>query len=395
MKKIGQRLRANRRKTLIGAAALLVVSFLLLYRLGTLVGGLSLSEVAAAREAVGWHGIYNQPFYLPLKALRSIVFFAFSDHGALLTRLPNAFFGLVAIASFAWLVKLWHGTRTAVLASCLFATSAWVLHVSRLASFDVMYLCAVPLLLVTHLKLQKASDSAVVFYGSLVVWGLLLYIPGMIWLLLINVIASRKSIAAGWRHFNRWWQRLAYLLIGIGWLPLLTNYIRNISELKVWLGLSVPLDGPLLMLKQFAGVFVHLFVRGPQNPELWLGRAPLLDVFTLAVCLVGIYFYARHVRLARSRLLATFFLVGAVLIALGGTVSLSLLVPIVYLLAATGIAYLLREWLQTFPRNPLARGLGVSLVVIAVALSCTYNLRAYFVAWPHNSATQIIFRYYP
>jgi hypothetical protein len=394
MKKVRQHLAANRRLAVLLVGALAAVGFLLLYRLGSLVGGLSLGELAAASAPVGWHGIYHQPLYLPLEAVRSVVFFLFADHGQTLTRLPNVFFGLVAIASFAWLVRLWHGTRTAVLASCLFATSAWVLHVSRLASFDVLYLCAVPLLLVTYVKLQRDNSKAMVFYGSLLIWGLLLYVPGLVWLLLLNVYASRKAIAAGWRHFSRWWQRLLYLLIGIAWLPLLTNHLRQTAELKLWLGLPLQLDGPLLLLKHFVAVFWHLFVRGPLYPELWLGQAPMFDIFALVACVIGIYFYARHLQVTRSRLLAGFFLIGALLVALGGPVGLSLLVPLVYLLAATGIAYLMREWLQTFPVNPLARGLGISLIVIAVALSCTYNLRAYFVAWPHNRVTETVFRYH-
>jgi hypothetical protein len=344
---------------------------------------------------VGWHGIFRQPLYLPLELARSAVFWAFPDHGQTLTRLPNTLFGLLAIGSFIWLVRLWHGRRTALFAGLLFATAAWTLHVSRLASFDVLYLCAIPLLLVTYVKLQRDSAKAYVFYGSLLVWGVLLYIPGMVWLLLANLYASRKGVAAGWRHFSRWWQRLLYLLIGIIWLPLLMYRLRDIAELKLWMGLPAHLEPPLVLLKQFAAVFVHLFVRGPEYPVLWLGQAPVLDVFALVACIVGIYFYGRHLSSGRARLLAVFFLVGAVLIALGGAVGLSLLVPMLYLLAATGIAYLLREWLQTFPRNPLARGLGIGLISLAVVLSCMYNLRSYFVAWPHNTVTRTVFRYHP
>jgi hypothetical protein len=393
MKKTRQKTNLGRRQVLILTAAFAAVSILLLYRLGSLVGGLSLNEFLAVSSPVGWHGIYHQPLYLPLEAVRSVVFFLFRDHGQTLTRLPNTLFGLLAIFSFIWVVRMWHGVRTAICAGALFATSAWVLHVSRLASFDVLYLWALPTLLVTYVKMQRDSTKAWVFYGSLLIWGILLYIPGLVWLLLVNLYASRKAIAKGWRHFNRWWQRLIYLLIGIAWLPLLTYRLRHLAELKLWLGLPAQLDPPITLLKHFVSVFAHLFVRGPQYPELWLGRAPILDIFTLATCLIGLYFYARHLKASRSRLLGSFFLIGAVLVALGGPVGLSLLVPLLYIFAATGIAYLSREWLQTFPLNPLARTLGISLIILAVALVCTYNLRAYFVAWPHNSVTKAIFIY--
>jgi hypothetical protein len=228
----------------------------------------------------------------------------------------------------------------------------------------------------------------------MLLWGLLVYIPGVIWLVLPAIYLQRGAIADGWRHFKRWWQRLAYLLTGIVWLPLLIITLSRPGNLVTWLGLPADLAAPLTLVKNFVGVFVHLFVRGPEYPALWVGRAPILDIFTLAACLVGIYFYATHRQAARSRLLALFFGLGVILVALGGPVGLSLLVPLLYLVAATGIAYLVREWLQVFPVNPLARKLGLGLVSLAIALACLYNLRAYFVAWPHNKVTETVFRYH-
>jgi hypothetical protein len=331
--------------------------------------------------------------YLPLKAARSVDFYLFPSHGALLTRLPNALFGAIAIISFTWLIWLWHGRRTALIAGLLFATGAWTLHASRLASFDALYLGVIPVILLMNVALHRRPDKAAAVYGSMLLWGLLLYVPGIMWLLLVNIYFQRKSIAKGWQNFNRWWQRLLYALAGLVWLPLLINNLRDSGLLRTWLGLPAQLDAPLTLLKHFAGVFVHLFVRGPQYPDLWLGRAPLLDVFTLAMFLIGLYFYGGHWRASRTRLLGGFFLVGAILVALGGPVGLSLLVPLLYIVAATGITYLVKEWLQVFPLNPLARGLGLTLVAAAVVLACAYNLRAYFIAWPHNDTTAAIFHY--
>lgn len=367
------------------------LGWLMLHKLGSLTGGLSSGEVTAATAPVGWHGIYHQPLYLPLNIVRSIVFYASPAHGQMLTRLPNAVFGALAILAFFWLVKLWHGTRTAVMAGLMFACGAWILHASRLASFDVLYLWATPTLLLTHVLLHRYKDYRLVWYGSLIAWGLLIYVPGMVWLVLAEIYLQRADLAAAWRAANRFWLRAAYLLLGLIWLPLLGLYIRHLDNLLYWLGWPA---SPRHLLKQFAAVPVHLFVRGPQYPDIWLARAPILDIFALAACAIGIYFYLTHINAARSRLLAVMALLGFILVGLGGAVSLSLLVPLLYVAAATGIAYLLREWLGVFPNNPLARGLGIGLVSLAVALSCFYNLRAYFIVWPHNQATQTVFKYH-
>ncbi|HVA11382.1 MAG TPA: hypothetical protein VNG32_04435 [Candidatus Dormibacteraeota bacterium] len=374
--------------------AILALAALLIYRLGSLTHGLSQQEVQTSTAAVGWHGIYHSPLDLPLKALRSVVFYIFPSHGQTLTRLPNAAIGGLTIMSFSWLAYLWHGRRTAIFASVLFASSAWVLHVSRYASYDVVYLWAMTTLLLTHALLHHYKKQALVWYLTLLLWGVLLTIPGMIWFLVPSLYLQRSPIRNSWRAFGRWWQRILAVIILLLWVPLLGVDLSRSGQLKAWLGLPNHLAAPAMLLKQFGGVFVHLFLRGPQYPTLWLGRAPLLDAFTLAMCALGIYFYGSRWRTGRSRLLERTFGIGVILVALQGPVSLSILVPVVYAAAAMGIAYLLHEWLQVFPLNPLARSLGIGIVALAVAASCTYNLRAYFIAWPHNTVTQTTFRYH-
>ena len=373
----------------------LLVSWLMLYKLGNLTDGMSAAELSATSAAVGWHGIYQNVLYLPLNFIRSVIFALFTDHGLLLGRLPNALFGALTIITFACLIKVWHGTRTAVMATLLFATSAWVLHVSRLASFDVMYLWTLPTLLLLHALFNKHAKNPIVWFGSAIVWGCMLYIPGMIWLVLLSIYLLRSQIATGWRHFSRWWQRLGYLLLAFAGLPLLAFNLAKFGGVTMWLGLPTELSGPLMLLKQLAAVPVHLFVRGPRYPEVWLDSVPLLDIFSLAMCFVGIYFYATHIKASRTRLLGLFTVLGVLLVAIGGPVGLSLLVPVLYITIATGIAYLMHDWLHVFPSNPLARGIGIGLISLAIGLSCLYNLRAYFVAWPHNPTTQAVFQYRP
>lgn len=387
-------LKKRRRLILWLIAALAVVSWLLLYKLGNLVGGMSRGEMSSAAAPVGWHGIYHQPLGLPLKAVRSVVFAASPDHGQTLSRVPNAVFGLLAIVSFGTLIRIWHGRRTAVLATLLFASAAWTLHVSRLASFDVLYLWAIPTLICSHYILRKHYRNPLAWYGNIAVWGMLLYVPGMVWFIIADIILQRNALADGWRHHKRWWQRLLTLIASMVWLPLLALDLTRSGQLLQWLGLPSHFAPPMTMLKQFAAVPVHLFIRGPQYPELWLGRAPIMDVLTLVLCVLGIYFYATRLTASRSRYLLILALVGFVLVGLGGSVPLSVMVPLLYVAAATGLAYLLRDWLKTFPNNPLARSLGVGLVVCAVAVSCLYNYRAYFVAWPHSPATKPVFQYH-
>jgi hypothetical protein len=67
--------RENKGLVLAALLALAGVCYLLLHKLGSLTGGLSAGEAHTATAAAGWHGIYHDPFYLPLKLARSVVFF--------------------------------------------------------------------------------------------------------------------------------------------------------------------------------------------------------------------------------------------------------------------------------------------------------------------------------
>jgi hypothetical protein len=65
--------------------------------------------------------------------------------------------------------------------------------------------------------------------------------------------------------------------------------------------------------------------------------------------------------------------------------------PIIYLVVAAGIAHLLNQWFSVFPRNPIARTIGWSLIGIVLVLVCSFHLVHYFVGWPQASATHEVF----
>ncbi len=391
MKKFRRFLKTNVRVITTVTFAGVAITGLLLYRLGSLVKGLSWSEYQTTTAVYGWHGMYHQPLYLPLDFLRSIAYFVTTNHSQLVARLPNVLIGAVTILCFSLLIRLWYGNRTAIFATALFASSAYVLHVSRLASYDALYLMIVPTLLLSIVALQRKPDTISFYYLTVLLWGMLIYIPGAIWLVLLAIFWQRKSMKYGWRILHIWWQKLLLVLAGLIWLPLLITDLTKLTNLRLWLGMPQDFAGPLTIARQLADVFGHLLIRGQSNPALWVDRAPIFDIFGLAMIAIGVYFFAANWRNGRARLLTSFLIVSAILVCLGGPVSLGLLVPIAYILAATGIAYLLREWMQVFPFNPIARSLGVGMIVIVVSLSCLYNVRAYFVAWPHNLDTQKTF----
>jgi hypothetical protein len=392
-KRVGKRQpKLSSRQLLIAICGLGIIVFLMIYRLGSLTHGLTTAESSVTSISLGWHGLYRHPLNLPLNILRSIDFKIFASPGQTLIRLPNAVLGGLTIIAFSVLLWLWYGTRTAAFGAIMFASAAWTLHVSRLASYSVEYLAAITFFLLSNAILQKHPKNKYAYIAINLVWGLLLYVPGMVWFIALNIWRQRREVKYGYRQQSGLITKPLYFLSLIIWIPLLAlDFIRIPNDLVLWLGLPTKLSPSLTIIKEFFGTFTHIFFRGPEYPSLWLGKAPILDLFSLIVAVIGIYFYAKHIKAGRSRLLFTSFLIGAVLIGLGGSVDLSIVIPIVYLWIAAGIAYLLQQWLAVFPKNPIARGIGYGFIVLAVGLSCTYNLRSYFVAFPNNPTNQAVF----
>lgn len=72
---------------------------------------------------------------------------------------------------------------------------------------------------------------------------------------------------------------------------------------------------------------------------------------------------------------------------LGGVVGDAILLPFIYLLASIGIGRMLGNWFIVFPRNPVARNIGLGLIIGMIALVGYYHITRYFVAWPNSPET--------
>lgn len=369
------------------------IALLLLYKLGSLTHGISATEYQQQQFSSSWHHIADNPLYLPLTGLQWLIFTLISHHGATVTRLASVIFGLLTLGAFAYVLRRWYGVRTAAYGSLLFACSAWFLHVSRYGSTDILYLWLVPVILAAQIAWERHSGRWFVRLAIALVLAMVLYIPGAIWFALLSYGLQPHLFVKGWQQIANWRHRAIVITVFvILLLPLIVAAARTPSLLQTWVGLPQNYDTPIHIVKRLGLSISYLFYQGPRLPELWLDRVSILGVFGLVMTVLGAFFYARHFTAPRTRQLIGLFIVGAIFFALQGPVRYSVVIPIVYFVVTAGIGYLLYEWLHVFPRNPLARGLGYSLLALTIILACTYNLRSYFIAWPHNNATITAFK---
>ncbi|HET9174378.1 MAG TPA: hypothetical protein VFN56_03795 [Candidatus Saccharimonadales bacterium] len=229
------------------------------------------------------------------------------------------------------------------------------------------------------------------FWLSPIINGLVLFTPGFIWFSLIGLIWQRPEYKTSWEKLG--------LLRKLGWLMLwpvttlllIYAFWHNTQLLYSWAGLPQHFASLQGIARNIGSVWTHILFRGFQSPLIGLGYLPLVNVFTTSMALVGGYFYVSHWRATRSKVIFSLILVGTILSGIGGPVSNSINMPVIFLLAAGGIGYLLHEWLKVFPRNPLAKYAGYSLITLSITISVIYNTHQFYIAWPHNTATKIAF----
>lgn len=362
---------------------------LLFFRLGTMLPGYSAAEVQTYKAGSDIQQIFEHPLDAPFTLVTYGLTFI-SDHSYLLTRLTAVGFGLITLVAFFWLLLHWFDRRVAVLGTLLLGTSAWFLHTARFGSPDVL-LFLVVVLMACGVWLKKTSNPLALLL-CFILSAALLYVPGMLWLVAAGVVWQWRTID---RIFKRhlWVVTLGGLVLMAALAPLGWAIYKTPEMWKTLVGL--PAEGwPQIMevLQNLYQIPLALFFRHVDaTPVTWLGNIAILDIFSMAMLFLGGYVFFKYVNLQRVKLAVIMLFLGIVLVSLGGSVSMSLLMPFIYVIIAAGIGYLFDQWFKIFPRNPIAAWLALVLVSLAVVTACSYQLRHYFIAWPRNSETKTVY----
>lgn len=385
----------DNRLQLIAAFGLLLTAALLLIRLGSMPAHFSSNELATYQNNQHLHNILHNPLNAPYN-LVDYAFLYIPGHTIAVARLTSVLFAVIAALLFFMIMLRWHGKRTAWMASALFATSGWLLHLGRLGTPIILWLL-IPLILILFGSWLSRTDrhgTAIIVVGALL--GLMLFVPAAVWFVIAFTLLLSKDILRHFREADNWQGAAAIGLVAVFATAIAFSLVRSPDLVRPWLGVPHVLPSYMSMLKVWASsLFLYPFFRGPFTSEIWLGHTPILDMFTTVMFLLGAYFYATHFRNIRARILMVIFLLGSVLTALNGPAGMSFIVPLLYLIAATGITYLLHQWLTVFPKNPVARVFGITLIILAIALAATYHVIAYYVAWQHNPKTVATFQRKP
>lgn len=364
---------------------------LLFWQLGSLTNGYAPQEQTSLQASASLGELLKNPLHAPYYLVVKGLSYIWQDT-LLVTRLASVAFGLATLALFGWLVRQWYGPRTTALAMLLFGTSAAFLHTARLGTPEVL-MFGLFLLIACGFWIKSRSNPLVLLLAFLLVAGFL-YVPGMVWLVVAGAIWQ-------WRTLDRAFKdhlvivSLGGLLFLAALFPLGWAFYNDTQLIRPWLGIPAELPTVMQALRNMAEVPAQLFVRHLPDPLHWLGNVGVLDVFVTTMFFLGGWRLIAGIKLVRTQIFIAIFVLSTLLIGLGGSVTLIILVPFIYLVAAGGINYMLRQWYTVFPRNPIAKALGLGLLSAVVVLAAGYHLRHYFIGWPQASATQTVFTIKP
>lgn len=399
MQHVIRRLRATSAPVFTVIAGGVGITLLMVFRLVSITNGQAapaevqtINLASGSFRALAQNHILDAPYLVPAGLVFRLT------HSLFYTRLVSVAFGLLAVALVYYIVHKWHGYKVAALATLLFGCSSLLLHAARVVDPRILE----PLVGLGLLALSAYSSRQ---QGSkqLLAWligaALMLYVGGAIWLVLLVVSLQWQRLVHCWRHSQPMLKAAgltAFLLLVSPLVYYLVHSSHTVGLTAVWRWLGIATTEGQSFVASFAHTMVsvptQLFWHGSasRDPEFWLGSLPAFGIATVVLIALGLYVYGARLRDWRWRTNLLLMAAGWLVIGLG-LLHVLLLTPLLYLVAATGIAYLLHEWYSVFPRNPLARSGALILITVLVGLGALYGVRQYFVAWSHNVRTHTTF----
>lgn len=367
----------------------------LFFALGSLGPGLHSAEQAQAVTSSQWDwkgwqqglSVVNLPYILLQKA--SILLFGLSTWSI---RLPSVIIGSLTIVFFFLLLRSWHKSYSALIATVLFVSSSWLVAIARFGTPDIMvpFIWSGLLLCATQLVRHQGNKLPAWTALGAILAALACYTPYGVWVLLglfVTILAHPQALRAakllGGQHLALLLFIFIPLIVPLGW-----GIYHHPDQAWTVSGLQSHLPTVTEFFKNILTALEALVWKAPEFSALRLGTLPVLAVGTVALLLAGIVRAAIDWRSIRSQFLLLIFAFSCITLGLNpANTSFSLFIIPVYLLIATGVTVLFREWYRLFPRNPYARSFALLPIALLIAVIVTYHYQRYFVAWASVPAT--------
>ena len=377
-------------RVVLSAVFIIAGFFFIFYGINSIVPQYSQIEITTQSDSIRIESILENPIDAPYKIL---IWFIFNSghHSLLWNRIISASLGLISCILFYLIIKMLFSRRVAIFTTILFITSSGLLHTSHLGSSLVLQSTGIVILL-TILLLYLLTDRKVLFlYISSFLVALLVYSPGLILFAALGFVYIARSILTDYSKLKLIHKIMIPMLFLLILGPIILATIRDPHVGLNVLALPSRIPTTQVMLENSKNLFGSLFWEGTGPAKIMLVGAPILNTIEIALLVIG---FSNLIKFSKIKnvlfILGTVLLIVALYI-IGGNVQYTLLSPILYILMASGIYYLIHQWLKIFPINPFANIVGTVAILLLIAGSSFYHIRQFYFAWPHSIETNSTF----
>ncbi len=382
-----------RYRFVFGYAVLTLSSlFVLFYRLGTLLPGISNLEAETAASSMQIREILARPINFSYHMLEYVSIKVLGPT-AMAIRLPSVIFAIASLVLFFFIIKSRFSKRAAIVSTLVLATSSWQLHYARMGyeGFLTIFLILALIFLATQLN-QKYKP---VWLLLLVITAALsLYTPYFIYILLAGVLISLALIRPNLKKLRIQDSVVTSLLFVLLVLPLMYTIFRDTSIIRELLAIPDVFPSAVEYFKNLYEIVAYVIFKSEPMAILHLGNLPMLEIFSVSMVALGLYHYDHELSRNLSRLILGGLLVVIILLGFNANqLQYSLLIPFIYFLLAGGLVVLFTQWNEIFPKNPIARLIAIVPITVLLIIVASYHVQRYFIAWPRTPATVNVYSY--
>lgn len=332
-----------------------------------------------------WYKSVNAPYILPTVAIDKI-----KNNSLESARFVSYLFAILSSIMFFVLLNRWFNTKIAIIGSILFTTNSLVISSSHQAlPLSLTMFLLIAILSFLNWFVRTKDNSFISFLFLVISLAISAYMP----FLFLITIAISIFLAISYKQKIKRLNILQILSAIIIYLliisPLIFSLFSSPGQIKELIGLNNSFIGFESYLLNIFKVLLSIGVYSQAFPSLYLGNLPILEAFSAAFLLLGIFYFANRIKYKKNLVILVIFLLIVLLISLSNQFQLyvTALLPIIFLLTTIGVMEIIKIWFTYFPRNPIARSIGIFLISLSIGLISYYQVNRYYVAWANSPET--------
>ena len=329
------------------------------------------------------------PYYLLVYLGRFII-----DDGIFVTRLISVLATMGACGCLLFLIRHKFGILMSLIGVTIFALNSWILQLARSGTPEATTIFFGLALLAIIILIRKNIQNTSLKVLALIIASLNWFIPLIPWFLIGFSTYMLYNYTDFRRLFSLRFRISIFILLILFISCIILGFDANPDQILALWGIPESLPSITQIIDNIWITIQSIFWQAPDNPENWLANLPFLDIFTASFILFGLY-ASRH-KISKDSLKIFIFFASVLLLIAGlndniATLGMELFLVLIILIVIAGLNEFLTYWKKVFPINPLAKFIGIIIIVGLLNLSVFYQLRRYFSAWANNPQTQQIY----